>query len=350
MTSVKFYIDIYRRIKSRRLKAAAFAFLKVLGMRYLVIRLDTNNMCNLRCRMCYYSTLTHREPVFMDMKLFYKIANDLFWRTKLLYLSCLTEPLMNKNFSSYLDYVGRYKVPFTSFSTNGMLLSEDVVESCVANNISEIIFSVDGSTATTYEYIRRGASWQKLMEKLEMIRQIKAKTGSELPAVRFNFALMDCNIDELPGLVDIAMAYNVKTIRLRHLLPFEDKQTGLNFQQEIKYIDKYNRLVDDTERKCLKTGVELIRPPKIEKSVEQDISEKPRENLLCVLPWFHFHIKWMGDIRTCSGSPTLGNMGDSSFDEIYNSTAMRCIRRDMLKRSPSSCIWNCRVCVDDPSN
>src|SRR3954470_9048975 len=166
-------IQIYRRIRSRKFKALGVEALRMLGMRHLVIRMDTINLCNLRCKMCYYSSDYLRKKDEMDLDFFRKIAGQVFPKTRFLYLSCATEPLMNKRFAEIVRATGEYKVPFTSFCTNGLLLTPEVVQACIDSKISEIIFSIDGATKETYEEIRRGGKWERLLEKMELLKSMK---------------------------------------------------------------------------------------------------------------------------------------------------------------------------------
>jgi len=154
--------------------------------------------------MCYYSFDYKRKKEQMDLPLFRKIADEVFPKTRFLYLSCATEPLMNKEFSDYLYVTGEYKVPFTSFCTNGQLITEKVVDASIRSAISEIIFSIDGATAETYEAIRRGGKWDRLVKNLDLVAMMKREAKTRKPAVRMNFTCMQTNIEELPAMVDFA--------------------------------------------------------------------------------------------------------------------------------------------------
>src|SRR6266436_9164663 len=107
-------VKVYRKIQSRKSKAVAVNAIRLLGMRHMVVRMDTINLCNLRCKMCYYSSDYMRKKQEMDESTFRKIADEVFPKTRFLYLSCATEPLTNKNFAKLLRIAGEYSVPFTS--------------------------------------------------------------------------------------------------------------------------------------------------------------------------------------------------------------------------------------------
>src|SRR5881392_47399 len=115
-------VRIYRKVPNRRLKALGFQALRATGMRHLVIRMDTINLCNLRCKMCYYSSDYNRKKEEMDLPVFRKIAEQVFPKTRFLYLSCATEPTMNRHLDEIVRTTGEYRVPFTSFCTNGQML------------------------------------------------------------------------------------------------------------------------------------------------------------------------------------------------------------------------------------
>lgn len=54
----------------------------------------------------------------------------------------------------------------------------------------------------------------------------------------------------------------------------------------------------------------------------------------CVLPWIHQYVGTGGDVKPCciySPSNELGNLKKNSLEEIYNNTASRKLRLDMLK-------------------
>jgi MoaA/NifB/PqqE/SkfB family radical SAM enzyme len=340
-------VQVYRRVQSRKAKALAFAALRSTGLRHLVIRMDTINLCNLRCKMCYYSSDYHRKKQQMDLPLFRKIAAEVFPKTRFLYLSCATEPLMNKEFADFVRVTSEYGVPFTSFCTNGQLMTERVVEACIDAGISEIIFSIDGATAETYEAIRRGGKWDRLIKSLELVASMKREAKKPGPAVRINFTCMQTNIDELPAMVDFAADQSAESLHVRHLLAYSDGDDS--YREEIAYRELFNAKAAQARRRAAQRGIDLFLPDPIPQPTQSAktcvtdasrIRRRAEANPYCLLPWFQAIISWDGDYRVCS-LHTLGNLREQSFAEIYNSPKMQAIRRNMLWRTGASCSWNC---------
>ena len=341
-------VRIYRRIESRKAKAFAFGILRNTGLRHLVIRMDTINLCNLRCKMCYYSFDYKRKKEQMDLPLFQKIAAEVFPKTRFLYLSCATEPLMNKQFAEYVRITGTHNVPFTSFCTNGQLLNEEVIQACLDAKISEIIFSIDGASPETYEAIRRGGKWDRLCTNLQLLLTMKQNAGARKPAVRMNFTCMNTNIHELPAMVEFAASHGAESLHVRHLVAFGD--TPETYREEILYRELFNAKADEARRAAATHRIDLFLPDRIpegklssNKSCVTDsarITGRTEANPYCMLPWFQAIISWNGEYRVCS-LHTVGNLRDQTFDEIYSSPRMQAIRSAMLNRNQSSCSWDC---------
>jgi MoaA/NifB/PqqE/SkfB family radical SAM enzyme len=340
-------VRLHRRVHGRKVKALAVSAMRAAGLRRLAIRMDTINLCNLRCKMCYYSLDYKRKKEQMDLPLFRKIAADVFPRTRFLYLSCATEPLMNKEFADFVRIAGEYKVPFTSFCTNGQLLTEKVVQACIDTNQSEIIFSIDGATAATYEDIRRGGKWDRLGKNLDLLLAMKRAAGVRKPAVRINFTCMQTNIHELPAMVDFAADKGAESLHVRHLVAYGD--TSGSYERELAYRENFNRMAREARRGAAARGISLFLPdpiPERSSSAKTCMTDgirvaRPIEaNPYCMLPWFHGIIEWNGNYRVCS-LHYVGNLREQSFDEIYDNPKMQEIRRAMLQRSANSCSWNC---------
>ena len=251
---------------------------------------------------------------------------------------------MNKHFADILRATGEYKVPFTSFCTNGQLLTEQVAQACIDANISEVIFSVDGASKETYEHIRRGGKWEKLLERMDLLASMKKAAGVDHPRIRVNFTCMMHNIRELPAMVDFAADHGVYSLHVRHLLAYDDEEHTC--KDEMAYVRVFNSLADQAKKKAAARGIDLFLPDPVPerasapgKTCLTDGSQL-EANPYCLLPWFQAIISWKGDYRVCS-THTLGNLREKTFAEMYTGPQMQEIRRKMLWRPKEACSWNC---------
>lgn len=286
---------VYNSVKKNRFFFfSALSLMRFTGRRYLNVRIDTTNFCNLRCKMCYISMDKKFKRLSMDKEIFDQVANKFFSKTRMLYLSCGAEPLVNSNFTEFLDRSSEYGIPFRSFATNGMLLGKKVIDSCVDNRIEEVIVSLDGSSKETVESIRVGSDFNRIIDNLEKLDEAVSESHNHFPQIRINFTLMRSNFHELEETIHYYSEFkNVYTIDIRHMrihegMKLDDEVLTENDQQEydqlIKRMDRYcreRRILLQHSKKC------FVEPKNI------------KNKNFCPIPFFSIYIDIKGNVKLC---------------------------------------------------
>ncbi|HYJ06754.1 MAG TPA: radical SAM protein [Chthoniobacterales bacterium] len=200
------------------------------GERTLKVVWDISNKCNLRCRMCHFSFdhVYYQAAHFTSPALFERMAASALPLAHTLILSAANEPLISPHFVDILRIAARYSVPELLFLTNGQLLIPKIADAILETGVTQVQISIDGATKETYEYIRRGAKFDRLVRNLEYLSTRKRQLGRSLPRLQFNVVLMRRNLEELPLFVDLAEKLGVEWIAARHLLMIK----GLEMEQE----------------------------------------------------------------------------------------------------------------------
>lgn len=200
------------------------------GERTLKVVWDISNKCNLRCRMCHFSFdhVYYQAAHFTSPALFERMAVSALPLAHTLILSAGNEPLISPHFVDILRIAARYSIPELLFLTNGQLLSPKIAEAILETGVTQVQISIDGATKETYEYIRRGARFDRLVRNLEYLLARKRELGRSLPLLQFNVVLMRRNLEELPLFVDLAEKLGVEWIAARHLLMMK----GLEMEEE----------------------------------------------------------------------------------------------------------------------
>ena len=198
--------------------------------RTLKVIWDVSNKCNLRCRMCHFShdEVFYRAAQYTSPAMFERIAAQALPIAHTLILSASNEPLMSPHFAEILEIAARYGVPDILFLTNGQLLSRRIAEAVIESGVTQVQISIDGATKETYESIRRGARFERLLRNLEFLSERKRQLGRARPRLQFNIVLMRKNLEELPLFVDLAEKLGVEWIAARHLLMMD----GLGMEEE----------------------------------------------------------------------------------------------------------------------
>ncbi|MBF0364303.1 MAG: SPASM domain-containing protein [Oligoflexia bacterium] len=132
--------------------------------------LELTNACNLECIMCPHKKMK-RKIGLLDSNLFKKIIDEISEHSELLYLHGTGESLIHPQLSKLCLYAHQKKLR-TCLSTNGMLLTEELL-SC---GLDYLIIALDGGTAETYEKIRVGGNFNKLINNIKNILKVKSST------------------------------------------------------------------------------------------------------------------------------------------------------------------------------
>jgi radical SAM protein with 4Fe4S-binding SPASM domain len=297
--------------------------------------------------MCYFNLddVKNSPKSEMSLQLFKKIAADVFPISQKLLLSVGAEPFMSRSFPEMLQIAATYNIPSISFVTNGTLLTPQHIEQIIAAGVHEMIVSVDGATAETYEAIRRGANFDRLIENLRILQQMKAEYHSAIPEIRFSVVLMRKNIKELPAILTLAKELGVKYVGGAHLVVYEGldmKEESLSAHRELA-----NSYLDEARELARKLNISFAAPPDFPLS---DISEtsSPSDAASsgkhCHWPWNEILIYPDGTVYPCCYWYETGRMGDFStqrFDEIWNGEQYRQLRRELTTKSLRE---TCRKC------
>ena len=71
-------------------------------------------------------------------------------------------------------FATKYGIPKISYTTNAILLDERLIEATIRCGVTEVIVSMDGATAGTFEAIRRGGKLQSVLDNLRLLAGLVA--------------------------------------------------------------------------------------------------------------------------------------------------------------------------------
>jgi MoaA/NifB/PqqE/SkfB family radical SAM enzyme len=183
----------------------------------LHLDVEVTNTCNLRCKMCFvdFSADTGK---FIDFKLFRKImdqgAEHGLRSVKFNYRG---EPTLHRNLPEMVAYAKRSGVVEAMFNTNATRLTRELSERLVAAGLDKIIISLDGITPGTYNRLRVGADYHKVVANILGLLEVRKSLGSATPTVRVQMVCMQENRGEIAGFIGLwkSRADQVGLIRYR---------------------------------------------------------------------------------------------------------------------------------------
>jgi len=96
---------------------------------------------------------------------------------------------MKKGFGSIVALAIRYPVPYVSLISNEQLLKKQNIKKLVMHGLDEITLSVHGVTKETYEQLMVNASYDRFIEMLGVLNEVKEQQNTEKPRLRLNYTV-----------------------------------------------------------------------------------------------------------------------------------------------------------------
>jgi len=306
----------------------------------LSLYLEPTRSCNLRCIMC------RPEPVRspdLSLETFNKLIPYLPY-CKVFTLNGAGESLINPDFLKILKSVKDYSntTSVIGFNTNAILLDEKKIEFIVSIGINHISISIDSPNKDTYEKIRRGASFDRLVRNLDQILRIKKLYDTEKPYLVFHMVVMECNAHEISEYINFANEYNVKDVMLSNVEAFSRQGVVVDIEplckhgQYLSYYLQAKQLACEHGIKLHGTATESFESLLCSNnSSRKDIKRKEGFGILCPEPFQAVYVSAEGNISPCNlladAGVVMGNINEQSLKNIWNNSMYINLRESLLE-------------------
>ena len=144
---------------------------------------EITNICNLKCIHCPYSYILKQKsyiPRHMELGIFKKIVDEISqYKGTILRLVCDGEPMMHPDFLEIITYSRQKGISPLCLNTNGTLLEEVLAREILQQNVEVVEVSLDAFTKDTYERIRLGADFEKVVSNVETLIRLKKDLNSD---------------------------------------------------------------------------------------------------------------------------------------------------------------------------
>jgi len=300
------------------------------------IQIECTTRCNLKCTMCGHSF--NPSSIFGDLSFEnFRYIVDSFPQLRSVDMTPLGEVFMNRDFLRMLKYL-KSKSIYVDFTDNFTLLTPKIAEQLILMQIDEIFTSFDGATKETFESIRVGANFEKVIGNIRSLIRLKNEKNSKLPQLVGCFVVSNQNIDEVPLMVDLAKSLN--WLRLEFINVRTSKETK-----------KLSIDMNDPKTKIIfKQALEKARKMNVRVSFHH-FTRQPVEK--CEAPWKSCYITYDGFVHPCcylipfgnrekQNEQSLGNIFKDDITKIWNSEKMKRFRMDIHKgKVPAVCSEYC---------
>lgn len=268
------------------------------------IAIEPTTACNLRCPHCPSGLKSFsRDTGKISMENFEKYVDDIHKTTAYLMLYFQGEPYLNPAFYDLVKYARKKKL-FVATSTNAHFLDEKRAAKTIESGINQIIISIDGLSQDTYEKYRLEGHLDKVIEGTRNLVEAKRKVRNCQTHIIWQFIVFAHNEHEVDAIKEEAKRIGVDEVRIKSAQIYDDG----NSADWLPTDPKYRRYDLDGEKLQLKASMTGH----------------------CKRLWTNPVVTWDGNVVPCcfdkDAEHQLGNLGDKTFEEIWNGEAYQNFR------------------------
>jgi radical SAM protein with 4Fe4S-binding SPASM domain len=339
------------------------------------VTIEVDYSCMFRCKMCQMWTKDFKTSRIGNNKILSNcaiegiIAELCSIGVKSIYF-CGGEPFLRKDFLDIAKYC-KSKGLYCSTISNGYLINEDLAKQIVTSRIDSIGISIDSADRELHDEIRgmKGA-FDHAAEGIRLIKQKQKEYNTNLPEVFINSTISSKNFFVLPEIVDMAKSLAVRRINFNYLSIIDHSTVELTNQTmgekivgshtfsdvspdyllQKEHIDQLEFVIEDIKKRG-GSEIECALDPALLSGNKDLLLKGTFPVSRCNLPWRSAMITPVGDVVPCAmfTNYKMGNLGETTFREIWNNKRARNIRRLLSKDLPPICQKCCMVHIDGPS-
>ncbi len=316
--------------------------------------IETTNRCNLRCKGCILYKGNWEPDRDMSLQDLVMITDQLP-ELENTALHGVGEPLLNQDLFRMITHLKKRSV-YVHFNSNGILLDEKRQGAIIDSGLDELRISLDAASPKVYKVIRDSNKFPQIVQNLQSLRKLQKTGGAVTPKLSIWFLGTRENIAELPDLLRLAAQIEIEEIHLQRLVYFQDHQ-GYGVARREKTLrdsdEKTLELIRSSRLLAEQLGIHFNASGLADplESVQTDTAgTKPWSN--CYRPQTLMYITANGNVLPCCISPfstidhsstILGNVFESSLEEIWSGPIYRRFREQHQTERPPKCCRGCGI-------
>lgn len=226
--------------------------------------------------------------------------------------------------------------------TNGTRLNAESVEALIAAGWDCISISLDGPDETVNDAVRFKGAFARIVDTLELLRDLKSKRRSALPTVSIHMTVTAQNYDRLEDMVGFCRAHGVDMLAASPLIERGMEETGyvLNREQRAAlpgYVRKAAAAADaEGLPHTLGNLLMLLDVPEDGKTGGSPVPPEPTDQIArahCLEPWAGLSIVASGHVSPCCffWDEQADSIRDKSLAEVWTGPYLSGFRRRMLE-------------------
>jgi pyrroloquinoline quinone biosynthesis protein E len=264
-------------------------------------------------------------------------------RLKRVDLTGIGEALMNHDFFDVLKFLKSRRM-YVTLNDNFTLMTEKNARRIIELGIDQIFLSLDGATKETYERIRIGANFEKVIANARRLIEIKRQMRKKRPEVKINVVVCSTNYRELPAIIELAHDMGVGMVQFVNVMIFESTATLNTTRVRQAVQNKFQEALERARQLGILIKIELFDKLPVHQ---------------CDFPWKRNFVTYDGYVHPCcyttqtgdraaQNQRSLGNLISQRFQDIWNGNAYSTLRTKMQAGLMPSACEHCPKFVGKP--
>ncbi len=297
------------------------------------LHVEVTSRCNFNCITCKHGFVNYGND--MPKSVMDVVIEELLPFASEIEMQGTGESLLSKDFKRLFDATNKYPSIKKILITNASLISKSQVDEFVTSNM-ELIISLDGANFDSYRLNRPVGDFNKIVNTLKKIGEKRLLIGNAKFSYIINMVVTRENYKCIEELIKLAKSVGVDFLHIsevRECMPDKDTWNRLKLDQ-CNERDEFERYLE----KCM----ELAKEIQLGFSFNPYEKENQIKKKICISPWQHVFIGADGDVKfCCEQNYIIGNLLQSSFEDIWNGKTATEFRNKMIEQEYHSICRNC---------
>lgn len=292
------------------------------------------DICKSNCIMC--TQKNKKYNYFLPEHYIYEITDNLQYLDNILWQG--GEVFLWNEFVNFLEIISSYKRITQSIITNFQNIEIETIKKIIHINNIKLIISIDGATKNTYEKIRKGSCYSKLVENIKILNDYKDKFKSNI-SLHLNFVILKENHHEINEIINFAKKYKFESVSFMKCASTDNYNASFDnsLKSNIEKILKF-AIINAIKQNI---PISVHYPNKMVNSIQRrNIIER---NMICKFPWYkillaedyNFAPECSCNIRGC-----YFNKHNYSIQDMWNSETMQNYRKNIMNIQKNKKICN----------
>lgn len=286
------------------------------------IDIDLTSSCNLDCIFCHLHYFDPKEKSFLTYEQFMKLEK-LFPHLEKITLFGKFEPLLCKDFIKIFEKVCEYEHIESYFSTNGLLLKDNIIESIVGR-LKFLTVSITGFDKKSYTKYMNKDALEQLRNNLKKLNEIKKKHNTPYPILRISTVGMRDTLKDFEKAIDFAKEFDAKEgVQVTSFVAYSKDMENQILKSNEEY---FKQRVQEASEYSKKQNIKF----KLQSGDFEENHENTKEvgHKLCSIPWERISLQPDGEVYPCSvAKQSIGNFFQNDIIDIFNSKEMENFRK-----------------------